>query len=168
MDKELEKSNPGGNFPTGAENKFSELELIARSKNFRTAIKITVAALVLILVFCTGMLVGIGRERFSQRMSENYFRQFGPAKLLPMDKNLPNPHGPAGQIIKIDGSTLLIKNPRGMEDTILTNKETSFRAGREDIDFEDLKLNDSILVVGSPDSQGQIRATLIRVFNPPF
>jgi hypothetical protein len=164
--EELKKNELSGEKREEAQGtSVSRLESITKSKNFKTSVRITVAALILILVFSAGVLIGLEKAGFSYRMSEDYFSHFGPPRPFPFDTNFGNPHGPAGQIIKIEGSTLLIKNPDGTENSITTDSNTAVRKGRNDIKVGDLKVNDNIIVVGSPNSLGQIQANLIRVLN---
>ena len=76
--------------------------------------------------------------------------------------------GIMGSIIKIDGQNLVIKGEDGAEKSVLIDDKTILRQAQDDIKASDLKVDDKVTVIGQPDSQGQIDAKLIRVFeNPP-
>ena len=75
--------------------------------------------------------------------------------------------GTFGQIIKIDGNNLLIRDKDGTERSLLLQEETSIRKFRDDIKSSDLKIDDLVVVIGSPSSSGQIEAKFIRVLPQP-
>ena len=145
-----------------------ELEQAVKSKNFKKAAAIVTAALVLIIVFAAGVFVGLEKAKFSYHWGENYFRNFaggpmhGPGQFFP-DRNYFNPHGSDGQIIKIETNILIIKDETGTEKNILVGADTVIRKDRTDLKLTELKVNDNIVVIGSPDDKGQIQAKLIRV-----
>ena len=55
---------------------------------------------------------------------------------------------------------------RDAEKTIIVNGKTVIRKFRDALKSADLKVNDSVVVVGDPNEEGQIEAKLIRVFDP--
>jgi ABC-type branched-subunit amino acid transport system ATPase component len=78
--------------------------------------------------------------------------------------------GVVGSIIKIDPSvnseqaTLTIQDERdNTEKTVLIAKDTIIRQFQNAIELADLKVTDHVVVVGSPNSSGQIEAKLVRV-----
>ena len=149
-------------------------EEFLKSKNFKTGMMILVSVIILVVVFCVGVFAGLEKARFSYRFSENYYRNFtgrpGPGPLMPMgmDAEYMNPHGTDGSIIKIDGDTILIKEDEGSEKTIVVRTDTSIKNGQSDVKLSELKSNDNIVVLGSPDSSGQMQAKLIRVVPNPL
>ena len=123
-----------------------------------------------ILIFGAGIFIGEMKARFSYRWAENYQRNFaGPrAGFLggfpaPPGGDFIESHGVFGQIIKIN-SDLVIKGQNNVERVVLINADTAIEKGRTTIKKEDLKVGDNLVIIGSPDDQGQIEAKLIRVF----
>lgn len=143
-----------------------------QSKKFKIALVAIGALIVLLLVFKAGEFVGYRKARFSYKWGENYNRNFaGPRSgffgnfgLSFGDKDYINAHGTFGSIIKIDGSTLIVKGSDNVEKTILISDTTTITSRRETIKAGDLKIDDRVVVIGSPNEQGQIEAKLIRVF----
>ncbi|MFA5012958.1 MAG: hypothetical protein WC520_00120 [Candidatus Paceibacterota bacterium] len=150
-----------------------DLNKFFQSKTF-SIITWSVAGLILVLlVFSAGMSAGFKKASFSYKWGENYYRNFaGPAPKFP--GNMPGhdefmgAHGIIGQIIKIDGSTLVIKDRENTEKTVVIKEGVSvLRRLREDIKLTDLKVDDFIVVIGEPDSEGQIEAKLVRILPSP-
>ncbi len=127
---------------------------------------------VLILVFGAGMKVGALKARYSYRWAENYQRNFagprggflGNFRQGFEGRDFINAHGTFGSIIKIDGSTVIVKSKDDVEKTVLVSEKTTITAHRESLKVSDLKIDDQIVVIGSPNEQGQIEARLIRLF----
>jgi len=128
------------------------------------------AALILIIVFGAGVFVGQEKARFSFHWGENYYNNFAPKRPLqmPMDRDLVNGYGSSGQIIKINSNSLVIKDRDGVEKNVLATAQTLIKRGPENLIIADLKVNDEIVVIGSPNSSGQIEAKLIRVLPARF
>ena len=150
-----------------------ELEQAVKSKKIKLGAALLIGALILIIVFAAGVFVGLEKAKFSYRWGENYFRNFaggprgGPGQFFP-DRNYFNPHGSDGQIIKIEATTVIIKDETGTEKNIIVAADTAIRKDRIDLKLDDLKINDNIVVIGSPDDKGQIQAKLIRVIPSPL
>lgn len=139
------------------------LEKIVSSKTFLRIVKATAAALVLLLVFACGILVGLEKARFSYELGDHYYHAFAGSPGFFMDRNFLNAHGSSGNIIKIDGNTVTVENSEGVEKNIEIGNDSQIRMGHQEINPSDLKLNENIVVIGTPDSQGEIDARLIRV-----
>ena len=126
---------------------------------------------ILMLVFCLGVFVGTKRADFSFRWADEYHRNFGGPQggffgdFMGMERQFPNANGSFGQIIKIDNNVLTVKDNDGdnTEKTILVNDKTSIVYQKNNIKLSDLEVDDNIVVVGEPNSDGQIAAKLIRV-----
>jgi hypothetical protein len=140
---------------------------------------------VLILVFGVGVKVGTLKARYSYRWADNYHKNFaGPRSGFLGDwRGFPagdfiGGHGAFGEIIEINPSTgstsspqassgqesFVIKGRENVEKVIITNQETTITKGREAIK-DGLKVGDRMVIVGSPNEEGQIEAKLIRVFD---
>jgi len=140
---------------------------IFQSKMFKIVLYGIGGFILLLLAFKTGMVVGFRKADFSYRWGENYHRNFaGPRGGFFkdfFDRNFIDAHGTFGQIIKIDGSTLIIKGHNDVEKMILINDNTVIKRLKETIKIFDLKVDDYIVVIGEPNAAGQIEAKLIRV-----
>ena len=125
--------------------------------------------LLLLLVFKLGTVVGARQADFSCRWSENYHRNFGGPKGGMFkgfrDNNFIEAHGTFGQIIKIDGATLVVKGRGDVEKVVLITESTVIKRGRESISISDLRADDYIVTIGSPNSAGEIQAKLIRILD---
>lgn len=137
-----------------------------------------------VLIFGAGMFIGGMKARFSYRWAENYHRNFGgpeggfmgELKMMPPNSEFIEGYGTFGQIIKIDGSTFVIKGRNDVEKIILIKDDTVIKRLRDTVKPVELKVDEYIVVIGEPNDAGQIEAKLIRVlssmessFNsPPF
>lgn len=126
--------------------------------------------LVLVFIFTAGVLVGHEKARFRERWGENYYRNImGPGRRGAMDFGRPefNAHGGFGQIIKIDGQTIIVKGPDDVEKTIIVDDKTAIQRFNQSLKIADLKIDERIVVIGRPNDLGQVEAKLIRVMPEP-
>jgi len=128
---------------------------------------------IIVLVFGAGMFIGGMKARFSYRWAENYHKNFaGPRsgffgdwrKLPPFPGDFIESHGTFGEIIKINDSDFVIKGRNDMEKVVIITKDTLIKKGMTTIKKDELKVGDNVVVIGSPNEQGQIEAKLIRIF----
>jgi len=158
----------------------SEIKQISddvNKKTHRDALKWIIIGLVvfaiIILIFGAGMFVGGMKAKFSYRWAENYHKNFaGPSDGFLKDwRAFPPPggfiegHGTFGEVIKINDSDFVIKGQGDVEKLIIINQSTIIKRGMDTIKKEDLKIGDIVVVIGSPNGEGQIEAKLIRIFN---
>ena len=145
-----------------------DLNKFFQSKTFKTVLCVIGGLIVLLLVFGAGAFVGFKKASFSYQWGENYHRNFaGPRGGFLGDfegKDFIEAHGIVGQIIKIDGSTLIVKGKDGVEKIVLVSDKTGINNRRETVKVSDLKVDDQVVIIGSPNEQGQIEAKLIRLF----
>lgn len=146
-------------------------EIKKPNKDILKWIIVIVAGLVLVsVVFVAGIWVGENKAEFSYRWAENYHRNFaGPQGgflgNFPQD-GYTKGHGIFGSIIKIDANNLIIKDQDDTEQTIILSAKTTILNNKGNIKPSGLKLDDVVVVIGSPNNQGQIDAKLIRVLPP--
>lgn len=113
--------------------------------------------------------MGFRKASFSYRWAENYHLNFGAPRGgilrdLVQDDYI-NAEGTAGSIIKIDNNTLIIKGKDNMEKTVLISNQTTIRSGMTTIGPSALKVDDKVIIIGSPNNaNGQIEAKFIRLF----
>ena len=129
--------------------------------------------IVLLFVFKTGVLVGYKKAQFSYRWGENYHRNFGGPRggfLMDMRRSFGdksdfiNAHGTFGVVIKVDENTIVVKGKDDAEKTVVVSSTTIIESRREQLKVSNIKTDDQIVVIGSPNEQGQIEAKLIRIF----
>lgn len=131
--------------------------------------------LIAVISFAVGMKVGLHKAKFSYRWGENYERNFiGPPPRGSMGffrdfegRSFRNSHGLAGNIVSTDGNNLVIKDWDGKENSVLVSEKTVIKKFRNDINPNDLRRGDQVVVVGNPGDNGVINADIIRVFDNP-
>lgn len=138
-----------------------------KSQLFTVIILSISAVLILLLVFAAGVVVGAKKAEFTYRWGDNYHKNFGGPKNgffreLP-DRGMMPGNGTFGEILKIDGQNIILKGGDDVEKSVLVSDDTSIRRFMENIKMSDLKTGDRIIVIGEPNSSGQIGAKLIRV-----
>jgi len=127
--------------------------------------------LAVMIVFRAGIAVGLHEASFGQDWNNHYNENFGrgPREMnsLSMMNPFPNANGAIGKIIKIELPTVIVEDKDGTEKVIVINDDTKIRNTQNDIKVADLKTDDFIVVIGSPNEQGQVEAKLIRVMPTP-
>ena len=144
-----------------------------RAKIWHLIICAVIALVILLFTFQAGRFVGFRQAMFSSHLGDNYFRALeGPNRGGPLGQmgprgfwsdDLPNGHGAAGKIIKINLPNLIVIGPDGLEKVIKVSTTTIIRSFRNAIKTDDLKVGDSIVVIGTADDSSQIVAKLIRL-----
>ncbi len=124
-------------------------------------------------IFQAGFFVGFRKASFGRDWGENYGRNFGMmrgnrglSKDFGISENFPNAHGAIGKIIKIELPTLIVQDKDNVEKVVLVTNDTKIINIRKEDNIQDLKIDENIVVIGTPNSQGQIEAKLIRIM--PF
>ena len=133
---------------------------------------ILAATVVLVFIFTAGVLVGHEKARFSGAWGENYYRNImgpGGRERGMMDFGRPefNARSGFGQIIKIEGNNIIVKGPDNVEKIIVANNQTAIQKFNQSLKVSDLRVDEYIVVIGRPNSQGQVEAKLIRVMPAP-
>lgn len=75
-------------------------------------------------------------------------------------------HGATGAIEVIQDKTIILKVRDGTSRQIVTDSATRFERNLRKINLSDLKTGDRIIVVGTPDAQGILKARVIRIIDP--
>lgn len=149
-------------------NKDKRLKVMQR---FVKAIAVIVIALI---IFKIGVFVGYRKAGFSYRFGENYYRTFGGQRLDSgrgmmngfMHDNMPGGHGVTGKVIKVSLPTIIVEGSDNIEKVININNDTLIRNMMDTATPTDIKIDDSIIVIGSPTPTGEIDAKLIRIISP--
>jgi hypothetical protein len=147
-------------------NKFFE------SKNFNIVLFSIGAVIVLLIVFKLGIDVGFRKASFSCNWGENYYRNFaGPidmrTKNLISHDDFMNPHGVFGEVIKVEDTSLVVKDQNDLEKVVLIKDNTVIKKFEKDIKIKDLEVGEKVVIIGAPNSNSQIEASLIRILPPP-
>lgn len=147
-----------------------------QSKTFRGILYSFGLAAVLFLTLGIGMRVGEHRAEFSDQWGGNFRRTFGAPPMMGdrggmmggfLPGNFTESHGVAGKIIKIALPTVVIEGTDKVEKIVLLKDDTVIRQFRADLKSSDLKVDDMVVVIGSPNTESQIEARLVRVLPQP-
>jgi hypothetical protein len=127
--------------------------------------------LAVLLIFKAGMMVGSRKAEFSGNWSDNYHLNFaGPKQGFLngfQDKDFMEANGVFGQIIKIEGSSIVVRGKDDVEKAVIIEEgTTTIKKLKDTLKVSDLKTNDLIVIIGEPNDAGQIQARLIRVMPP--
>ncbi|HTY39736.1 MAG TPA: hypothetical protein VMC43_01435 [Candidatus Paceibacterota bacterium] len=141
---------------------------IAQSKNFKTILWLIGAAVVVLVIFEAGEFVGYREAEFSYRWGESYYRGFGghrngPPAASDLGGDFMMGHGLFGSVIKASSSSLVMQTRDNTEEVVLISSSTAIRRFRDAIAPADLQPSDYIVVIGTPNTAGQVEARLIRV-----
>jgi hypothetical protein len=133
---------------------------------FKKILLATGILIAVFVVFKAGEIVGYRKADFSYRWGNNYYQTFGGPRgeMMRFGRDeFPSPHGVAGKIVKIDLPTFVIAGQDGIEKLVKTDDRTMVRYLRDEMKPADLKADDSVVVIGSPDDKAEINARLIRI-----
>lgn len=144
-------------------------KFLSRVKSNKFAFAVA-TAVVLLFVFGAGMSFGYHRAIFNSEWGRNYYRNFyGEQRPAPMmgyrEGGFMGMHGTVGTIIDISSSTISIKGQDNVERSVAVDGDETIRKGWDNVSISDLKVGDSIAVIGGPNENGQVEARFIRVFS---
>jgi hypothetical protein len=119
-----------------------------------------------LVVFAAGVEVGYMKAGFNYKFGEGYYRSFGqggmhPAGLVPGDVG--QAHGVTGTIVNINTTGFVIAERDNTEKVVRISDDTIVRVLRGTIPASNLKVGDSVVVLGDPNANAEIEAKLIRV-----
>ena len=147
------------------------LENWMKSKNVHLGIIILSVFIVALLIFQAGMTVGFMRASYDRDWNNHYLENFGPGINNPINRmsesnRAPNDHGAFGKIISVSLPTVTILGPDTIEKTIVIAPDTIMRDMHDPVQPTDLVPNMNMVVIGIPNTQGQIEAKFIRILPP--
>jgi len=120
------------------------LEKKNNRRTFRKIIFILVAIFAVALIFNAVMLViGIKTHHFQRWAKEQYF----------------------GEIIETKDNGFLVQGRDSKKRIVLVTEKTIVKKGPEAV-RDSLKVGEKVMILGPIDSEGQINAQLIRIFDP--
>lgn len=148
------------------------LRVFLKSKWSKRILAAILAFIVLLGAFKLGETVGFRRAEFSYKWGQRYMDNFGPRTMGPRT-GMMRPqfeqepflmgHGIAGPIISIASSTLVIQDRDQVEKVITVNSDTRIMKFRDEVSISDVRVGDMAVIIGSPDSNGEISAKVIRI-----
>ncbi|MFA6257570.1 MAG: hypothetical protein WC671_00990 [Candidatus Paceibacterota bacterium] len=142
-----------------------DIKKVFESKVFIKILYGIAIAIVLLFVLSIGISIGFRKASFGRAWGENYTRNFGmmPNRQMFGRDNFPNANGAIGKIIKIELPTLIVEDKNNTEKLILIKEDTKIQKMMSVINASDLTVDDYVVVIGSPNNQGQIEAKFIRI-----
>lgn len=145
-----------------------ETKSFFQSRGFKIALYIIGGLLIFLIIFQAGMFMGYRRAAFTYKWGDDYYRNFGGKRGGFMMMNIPredffNPNGTVGKVIKVSLPTLTVLGNENVEKTVLIKSDTAIIRFRDQIKSSDIKVDDNVVVIGSPNEQSQIEAKLIRI-----
>ena len=142
---------------------------MVESKKFSKILLLIGVIIVALVIFQAGVLVGFHKASFSSRWGENYRETFGGRHggmmggMMFGDNDYSNSHGAVGKIIKLELPKIIIIGPDNVEKIIVIKNDTMLRLFRDVATSTQLKVDDYIVAIGSPNSAGEIEAKLVRL-----
>jgi len=144
---------------------YEDIKKVFESKvAFRILVGVGIVV-VSLLIFSAGITVGFHKASFGRAWGDNYERNFGmrPNRSMFDRDNFPNANGAVGKIIKIQLPTIIVQDKDNTEKVILIKDDTKIQKMMSVVKPSDLTVDDYVVVIGSPNNQGQIEAKLIRI-----
>ena len=131
-------------------------------------------AIIMFIIFQAGVVVGERKASFAHKFGENFERNFKNPRAIgfmqkgiPGDVDMPSPHGAVGEIVSIALPLIVVAGPDNLEKTVVVTELTEIREFRDTIQVSELTVGDFIVVLGTPNEEGQVEAKLIRTVPPP-
>lgn len=152
---------------------------LPRSRVLRAVLLTVAGAIFTLCIFRLGVYVGFRNATTAYRWSQNYHRNFagphqgfmedvsGPIVGSPPPARFMQAHGMFGQVLKIDGNVMIIRDRMGdVERPVVIGNDTVIHRFSETIPLSQISASDSVVIIGAPDDLGRVNARLIRVFFP--
>ncbi len=145
-----------------------------QSAKFTRLIAVLGILVIALAIFWAGMAVGYRQAQFSSRWGDHYRETFGgPSSpfMMPFsvsdNDDIRTANGAAGQVIGINLPRIAVKGPDEAEKIVVLGSDTVIRRFRDPATTTDIALGDMMIAIGSPDEQGRIVATFVRIVPPP-
>jgi hypothetical protein len=131
------------------------------------------AIALLLLGFIGGQSFERARIRHFIGWTNNYERNFFGNQQMPLQnqmmRDLPpdsfRTHAILGKILTAEASKISVQSDDGVEQSIQITNTTAIRHNNDNAKVNDLKNGQRVAIFGQPNNQGQIAATLIRIFD---
>jgi len=145
-------------------------ELIKNAPISRIVIALGFLAAVL-FVFWAGTQIGYRRAMYSFRWSDNYSKQFAPPfspfGFDPGKDAIISSNGAFGSVAAVRLPDIVVKGRGEVEKVVVVNSRTVIRRFHAAATSTDIRVGDTVLVLGEPDQEGRITASLVRIVPAP-
>jgi hypothetical protein len=127
-------------------------------------------AVIMLLIFQAGVMVGFRKAMFMSRTGDMYYRglEGRPGKFIGV---FPGEgiaaHGAVGEIISVNLPTFVIEGPEKLERIVRVGSDTEIRRFRTTASTTDLVSGEFVVVIGEPNDDAEVVAKLIRIMPPP-
>lgn len=149
-----------------------KIKVLYANKSLRLGLYFVGALFVIGVIFQVGIFVGYHKANFAGNWGKNYERNFGIDRQDSfrgmMRGGLPTSHGSFGKVLSVGLPNFVIADRDGVEKNILITDKTIIRSGLENSSSTSIKADNSVIVLGDPNNQGQIEAKLIRILPEGF
>lgn len=126
--------------------------------------------LVLILVFWAGSAVGYRQADFAFRWDRHYGDMFmgpgSPFGMRPMRGEIFQANGASGTIVAVNLPFIAVQSPNQTEKVLVVGTSTIIRIAHAVGSTTDMRVGAIVTAVGTPDAQGRIIVSFMRVM--PF
>lgn len=161
----------------------NDIKNFAQSKTLGKIVGIIVIIAVGFGIFQAGVFVGFYKASFLFNFGDNYYKTFGEPNMhsnrgmmnITNDfkpnffrDELSGGHGVNGKIIKIDLPNIVILGQDNIEKIIEISTTTKIHQKREILSKEKLTLDQNVIIIGTPDSNGKVIANFIRIMPSPI
>jgi hypothetical protein len=174
-------------------NRLMRSRLVTSSKYSNIVVGMALLLTVLI-IFQAGILVGFHKAMYAGKFGNNYYKAFDKNfnkgrnhgkhgfersreglmsgnrftnNTQRFDTDIPAGFGAVGKIIKVDLPLLVIEGPDNVEKFVKITDQTIIRKFKEVLTTTDLAVEEYAVVLGEPDTDGEIIARLIRLLPAP-
>jgi hypothetical protein len=146
-----------------------EIKNLYKSRKVRYAVGSIVVLGFLLLVFQAGVFLGYHRAIFSANLGDNYLRTFeGDASSTEYSsgffgRDFPGGHGAMGTVVKVNLPLIVVATPNNVEEIVRITDDTIIRHFMDSASSTNLVLGNTVVVIGFPNTNGEIEARLIRI-----
>lgn len=132
-----------------------------------------IGTLVVIGIFQAGMFIGFHKALFMMRgqgrgglggmnaVGKNGMRMMQ----IALPASMPEMHGAIGTIKHISLPTFTLTERNNADREVLIGTTTKIRRNREQVNMQNLRVRDNVIIFGQPDDQARIEARLIRIMD---
>lgn len=127
-------------------------------------------ALAVLVVFQAGVFVGFHKAGASYHMGDSYYRVFGddsgplPRELV---ADFSDAHGTAGKVVSVHLPTFIVEDKNQEEKVVAITDDTVIRRLRGSASTSAITAGEFVVVIGEPNEQSELQATLVRLVPPP-
>ncbi|MDB5238868.1 MAG: hypothetical protein JWO00_203 [Candidatus Parcubacteria bacterium] len=153
------------------------MKTFMESSWFNKLIAVFGILVVALAIFWLGTVVGSRHAEFSSRWSNHYAENFGGMRSpfampsgsgSPGDDRLDASNGAVGTVMSVNLPNIAVKNQSEAEKVIVVGSTTIIRKMRSPATVTDIRVGDFLVTVGTPDDQGRIVATFVRIMPTPL